>query len=74
MDQIQALADEKDRELTQTWQQLRELQSEFRQLQLDSETQIKAAKEAQEVSLDPAYQDLLPNVRPLVQPVNNAIH
>ena len=48
---LQALADERDRELTQTWQQLRELQAEFRQLQLDSEAQIKTAKEAQEVSL-----------------------
>ena len=46
---LQGLADERDRELTQTWQQLRELQSEFRQLQLDSESQATALKEAQQV-------------------------
>ena len=47
---MQNLAEEKDRELGQTWQQLRELQADFRQLQLDTEGQEQKLREAMEVT------------------------
>jgi len=48
---LQSLAEEKDRELGQTWQQLRELQADFRQLQLDTEGQEQKLREALDVGL-----------------------
>lgn len=47
---LQALADERARELSQAWQQLQELKATFRQQQLDLEEQTRAAQEATQVA------------------------
>lgn len=58
-DCVQALAGERERELRQTWQQLRELKLSFQDLQLEAEQQTQAAQEATQVCL-PVIDPLLP--------------